>query len=377
LGEVDVTFDLGSVLDVLTGVGSSGLLAEGLDPAETLVVIDGALADLPHLSRLVAAGNVITVSAGEPTVASVQDVVDRARCATVGTVVAIGGGSALDTGKITAAMLGNERPVTDHLLSANPVERSVRLIGVPTTAGSGAEVTRTCVLSHEGRKSWMWDQALVPDTVVLDPELTVGMPTTVTVATGLDAFVHAVEAFTNVVRDETADRAALAAVATIPGALTRVVASPEDVQFRRLMLEAATTAGVAIDRCGTALAHCVGHALAGLSKIPHGLAVALGLRATLEWSMPGDQGRYAAVADAIRTGAGVEALTELTDELYQAVGFDEALRVYAVEPLDADALAASMESPENRPMAAVNARAPQPGDLADISLMVADMWNRR
>lgn len=372
-----MTFDLGSVLDVLTGVGSSGRLAEELDPAETLVVIDSALVDLPQLRRLVDSGNVITVSAGEPTVESVQAVVDHARTARVGTLVAAGGGSALDTGKITAAMLGNQRPVTDHLLSANPVDRSVRLVAVPTTAGSGAEVTRTCVVSHEGRKSWMWDQAFVPDTVVLDPELTVGMPQIVTVATGLDAFVHAVEAFTNVARNETADRAALAAVATIPRALPRVVAAPEDVESRRLMLEAATTAGVAIDRCGTALAHCVGHALAGFSRIPHGLAVALGLRATLEWSIPGDPGRYAAVADAIRPGAGGEALIGLIDALYHAVGFDEALRVYALEPLEAAALAASMDTPANRPMAAVNARAPQPGELGEIAMMVAHMWNHR
>lgn len=371
------TFDLDSVLDVRTGAGSSGGLADGLDPASTLVVIDGALADLPHLGRLVGTGNVITVSAGEPTVESVQDVVDRARSVTAETVVAVGGGSALDTGKITAAMLGNERPVADHLLSANPIDRSVRLVAVPTTAGSGAEVTRTCVVSHAGRKSWMWDQALVPDTVVLDPELTVGMPRTVTVATGLDAFVHAVEAFTNVVRNETADRAALAAIATIPRALPRVVTAPDDVEFRRSMLEAATTAGVAIDRCGTALAHCVGHALAGFSKVPHGLAVALGLRATLEWSIPGDPGRYAAVADAIRPGAGVEALTELIDALYQAVGFDEALRTYTIEPLEADELAASMDTPENKPMAAVNARSPAPGDLAEIAVLVAEMWNHR
>ncbi len=373
---MSVAFELSAVLDVKTGVEASGRMAEQLDRSTTLVVVDGMLVDTPGLGPLMDAGTVMAVAAGEPTVASVQALADRARSQSASTVVAIGGGSALDTGKITAAMLGHSAPVTDFLLCANPVQRSVRLIAVPTTAGSGAEVTRTCVLSHEGRKSWMWDEALVPDTVVLDPTLTVGMPEAVTVATGLDAFVHAVEAFTNVNRDNVADKAALAAIATIPTALPRVVAIPEDIEGRRAMLESATTAGVAIDRCNTALAHCVGHAIAGFSKIPHGLAVALGLRATVRWSIEGDPDRYAAVAGAMQPGRSLDALVDLVDELYEAVGFEAVLRRYTSDLLDPVALAAAMDTDENRGMAAANARAPRAGELLDIAGMVTAIWNR-
>jgi alcohol dehydrogenase len=374
--EVAVAFELSSVLDVKTGIGATSGVTTELDRSATLVIVDGMLVDAPGLGPLMDAGTVMTVAAGEPTVASVQELADRARSRAASTVVAIGGGSALDTGKITAAMLGHSSPVTDFLLCANPVQRSVRLIAVPTTAGSGAEVTRTCVLSHEGRKSWMWDEALVPDTVVLDPALTVGMPESVTVATGLDAFVHAVEAFTNVNRDNVADRAALAAIAAIPAALPRVVANPEDLEGRRVMLEAATTAGVAIDRCSTALAHCVGHAIAGFSKIPHGMAVALGLRATLEWSIEGDPDRYAAVAAAMQPGCSLDALSDLVDDLYRAVGFETALRRYTAEPLEPAELAAAMDTAENRGMAAANARAPQTHELVDVASMVTAIWNR-
>ncbi len=371
-----MAFELGSVLDVKTGTGTASMLATGLDRSATLVIIDGMLVDAPGLGPLMDAGTVMTVAAGEPTVASVQGLADLARSRAASTVVAIGGGSALDTGKITSAMLGHSAPVTDFLLCANPVQRNVRLVAIPTTAGSGAEVTRTCVLSHEGRKSWLWDEALVPDTVVLDPALTVGMPEAVTVTTGLDAFVHAVEAFTNVNRDNVADRAALAAIAAIPGALPRVVVDPEDLEARRVMLEAATTAGVAIDRCSTALAHCVGHAIAGFSKIPHGLAVALGLRATLKWSIEGDPDRYAAVAGAMQPGRGLDALVDMVDDLYGAVGFDSALRRYTTEPLDPSALAAAMDTAENQGMAAANARAPQADEFADVASMVTAIWNR-
>jgi alcohol dehydrogenase len=371
-----VAFELGSVLDVKTGVGAAGRLAEQLERSTTLVVVDGMLVDAPGLAPFMEAGTVLAVAAGEPTVSSVQALADQARSQAASTVVAIGGGSALDSGKIAAAMLGHAAPVADFLLCANPVTRSVRLIAVPTTAGSGAEVTRTCVLSHEGRKSWMWDAALVPDTVVLDPALTVGLPEAVTVATGLDAFVHAVEAFTNVNRDNVADKAALAAIATITTALPRVVADPENLEGRRAMLEAATTAGVAIDRCNTALAHCVGHAIAGFSKIPHGLAVALGLRATLRWSIEGDPDRHAAVAGAMMPGRSLDALVDMVDALYHAAGFETAFRRYTGEPLDQEALAAAMDTAENRGMAAANARAPRADELSDIAGMVTAIWNR-
>jgi alcohol dehydrogenase len=234
--EVDVGFELGSVLDVVEGVGAVERIVPSLDRDRTLVVVDAALVDAPGLGPLTRTGTMMTVTPGEPSTDSVQDLADRARALDVATVVAVGGGSALDTGKITASMLGHADPVTDFLLCANPVRRSVRLVGIPTTAGSGAEVTRTCVLSHEGHKSWMWDEALVPDTVVLDPTLTVGMPPVVTVATGLDAFVHAVEAYTNRNRDGVADRAALKAIAAIPSALPRVVEAPDDLDARRRML---------------------------------------------------------------------------------------------------------------------------------------------
>jgi alcohol dehydrogenase len=375
-GEVDVEFELGSVLDVVEGVGSVGGIVPGLDMDRTLVVVDAALVDASGIGPLTDTGVVMTVSPGEPSTDSVQDLADRARARDANTVVAVGGGSALDTGKITASMLGHTDPVTDFLLCANPVRRSVRLVGIPTTAGSGAEVTRTCVLSHEGHKSWMWDQALVPDTVVLDPVLTVGMPTVVTVATGLDAFVHAVEAYTNRNRDEVADRAALAAIAAITSALPRVVGAPDDLDARRRMLAAATTAGVAIDRCSTALAHCVGHALARFSKIPHGLAVALGLCATLEWSQHGDPDRYTAVAQAMARTASHTDLVDLVDGLWGEVGFDPALRRYTGDPLDPVELAAEMDTPENRPMAAANARAPEGPELMGIASMVASIWNR-
>jgi alcohol dehydrogenase len=371
-----MVFELESVVNVRSGPGAGTAMASELAGSAILTIVDAMLVDAPGLQPLLEAGTVMTVSAGEPTVESVEELVERARSGHADTVVAVGGGSALDTGKITAAMLGHTGAVSDYLLAAKPVERSVELVAIPTTAGSGAEVTRTCVLSHEGRKSWMWDQALIPDTVVLDPELTVGMPVTVTVATGLDAFVHAVEAFTNVNRDDIADTAALAAIATIPTALPRVVADPGDLGGRRAMLEAATSAGFAIDRCSTALAHCVGHALAGFSKIPHGLAVALGLRATLQWSMQGDPARYAAVAAAMTPGGRLEDLVDRVDELYDAVGFQDVLRRYRTKSLDAAALATAMDSAENRGMAAANARAPQADELIDVASMVTAIWNR-
>lgn len=340
------------------------------------LVVDASLIDLPAVAPILYDGfQVVAVAPLEPSTDSVEGAVRRAREIGATAVVAVGGGSALDTGKIAAAMTCADGAVTDHLMCARPLDRRVRLVAVPTTAGSGAEVTRTCVLSHEGRKTWMWDEALVPDVVVLDPLLTLGLPEPATVATGLDAFVHAVEAYTNRYQDPLGDEAALAALADIPSALPRVVEAPDDVDARRRMLEAATTAGIAINLNNTALAHCVGHALAALSPVPHGLAVALGLRATLEWCLETGAAAYREVAQAIAPGSTPADLPALVDELYERVGFCAHLARFATAPLDVERLAAEMAAPENRPMATSNVRRPETEELADVAAMVAEWWS--
>ena len=139
----------------------------------------------------------------------------------------------------------------------------------------------------ESRKVWTWGDALLPDLIVLDPEATATMPPVVTTRTGLDAFVHALEAVTGQRRDQRPPEPALAAVELVRDHLPYAVADGSDLRARAAMQEAAYLAGTAIDGCGTGIAHAIGHALGSLHHVPHGVAVAVGLEAALAWNVEG------------------------------------------------------------------------------------------
>ena len=154
------------------------------------------------------------------------------------------------------------------------------MIAIPTTAGTGAEVTATAVFAGpDGKKLWVHDAAAKPDVVILDPETTVSLPPTLTAWTGLDAFVHALEACTNRRRFAAADVHSFLALQLIAGALENGGENadrpcrPRPSAARRRLCPA-----IGIDACGTAIAHTISHALAGLGPIHHGFATALGAR---------------------------------------------------------------------------------------------------
>ena len=138
------------------------------------------------------------VPAGEPTARSVDAAADAVRAVrSIPVVIGVGGGSALDIAKQAAAVAGGPFGIEHYALGANALPVGPPVIAIPTTSGTGSEVTRTCVLSDRaGRKVWAWGDELLPRLVLLDPAATVTLPPAITAATGLDALVHAVEAVT-------------------------------------------------------------------------------------------------------------------------------------------------------------------------------------
>src|SRR5690606_28656964 len=133
----------------------------------------------------------------EPTAWSVDAAADAVRAVREPVVIGVGGGSALDTAKQAAAVAGGPFGLEHYVLGAHALPVGPPVPDIPTTSGPGSEVTRTCVLrDRAGRKVWVWADALRPRLVLLDAAATVTLPPTITAATGLDAFVHAVEAVT-------------------------------------------------------------------------------------------------------------------------------------------------------------------------------------
>jgi len=327
--------------------------------------LDRLRAVLPDIHTFVVAG-------GEPTCSEVNRAAEFARALTTPLILGVGGGSALDIAKQVAAVICAPEGIEHYLLCANPFLGRAPLITVPTTSGTGAEVTRTCVVSDDaGRKLWTWGEELLPDAVLLDPQVTASMPPFVTAATGLDALVHAIEAATSRRSNEVARASALHAVRLIREALPSAVRDGSNLHARQQMQEAALLAGIAIDNCGTGMAHCIGHALGTLYHLPHGVAVTVALEAAMPWNVE-EVEAYRQVAAAF--GCSVEALPAALSAFLDDTLLNEAVRRAPEAELQPAEIAATMRLPENLPMRSNNARQSSETDDLKLAQQTAERW---
>jgi alcohol dehydrogenase class IV len=209
---------------------------------------------------------------------------------------------------------------------------------------------------------WVWGAETKPERVILDPELTVTLPATLTAWTGLDAFAHALEACTNVRRHAWNDLYAHAALGLIAGALETAVHEPQNLAARGEMLLAAAYAGIAIDNCSAALAHNISHALAALGPVHHGFATALALEVILGWQVAADGGAFAAAAEACGLERDGIALAEWYSALLTRCGVERRLPPVFKRFSAAD-LAAEMRAPETQYMRQSTARAVTDADI--------------
>ncbi len=376
-----IAYELGAVPRVFVGPGAVDRLPEvvgGLGATSALLVVDQAVAATGWSTRVAATLEALPVvehpvPAGEPTVASVDAAADAARRLDGVVVIGIGGGSALDTAKQAAVVCAAAEGVSHYLLGARAFAGRRPIVAVPTTSGTGAEVTRTCILSDgQGRKVWTWGDEMLPDAVILDPTATASMPPHVTASTGLDALVHAIEACTAQRRNPLSTAAALHAMRLVLAHLPSAVAHAEDLAARQAMQEAALLAGIAIDNCGTGIAHAIGHALGSLYHVPHGTAVAIALDAALGWNVQGAPHAFEVIGAAL--GRAATELPEVLTDLFAATSFDRAVRHAPDMAFDARDVAAMMVAPENEPMVRNNCVVPDAADRLELAARTADRW---
>jgi alcohol dehydrogenase class IV len=309
---------------------------------------------------------VFLAPAGEPHVETVDEGARQIRLMDSPLVIGIGGGTALDIAKLIAGLAVSDRPMKHYLLCANPWQGSVPKIMIPTTSGTGAEVTRTCVLSDENNnKSWAWGDELSPELVMLDPQASKSLPAMITAATGLDALVHAVEAATSQSNNVISSANALQAIKLVNRNLKVCVDNPINLTARLNMQQAAYLAGIAIDNCGTGIAHNIGHSLGSLYNIPHGIAVTVGLMASLPWSLSTQMSAYQDVAVALNCKP--DELPKVLNKLLIEVNFSQCLKRYQSIIIDVVQLSICMQSTENIPMANNNSRLPQSNDWSVLA----------
>ncbi len=213
-------------------------------------------------------------------------------------VIGAGGGSAMDVAKAVSILLTNGGKAEDYLGLGKIKKPGVPKIMVPTTAGTGAEVTFTAVFINEKTRSkgGMNGDPLYPDVAVLDPALTVTLPQHVTAAPGIDAFTHALEAFVSTQSHVISDMYALEAISLISGNLAMAYANGANIKARTAMLMGSLLGGKALATAGVGLVHAMAYPLGGMFNIPHGLANAVLLPFVVDYNIIGNPEKFARIA---------------------------------------------------------------------------------
>ena len=262
--------------------------------------------------------DVFSEIAPDPDYAMVLAGITRLRSSGAQAILAVGGGSPMDCAKAMNLSHANgchPSKLTGLWLYARPRQRGLPFYAVPTTAGSGSEVTIAAIVADpEARsKRTIVDPKTLPDMVALDPRLTVGLPPSITAPTGMDALTHAVEAYLSTMATPQTDAWALAATTLIARALPRVHADGSDLRAREDMLLGSTLAGMAFTRAGVGYVHALSHQIGAIYHLPHGVVNAIVMPQVLRYSLPACASRIADLARAAGLGDGGQADTELAE----------------------------------------------------------------
>ena len=238
----------------------------------------------------------------DPTFAIVAEA--KKACSGCDAVVAVGGGSVMDTAKAVAAAVANHTSAEALAGMLKVRRRPLPLIAVPTTAGTGSETTVAAIISDTAThsKKQLLDPKLVPMFAILDPELTVGLPKHTTAHTALDALTHALEAYVAGYADEETDRQARIAVRLIFQYLPKVQEDPTDLEGREALLTASFFAGMAFTRTYVGYVHAFAHTIGGKFGVPHGLANAVLLPHIMRYYLPVCYKRFAELGRMLKLG---------------------------------------------------------------------------
>lgn len=330
-----------------------------------LVCTDAGLGDSDVLAEmragLIAAGHTVEVFAGtEPELPldGITACVARYRAFAPDVVVGLGGGSCLDMAKLVSLLLSCPGAAEDFY-GENKVLHAIRpVIALPTTAGTGSEVTPVAVLADPRRemKIGVSSPELIPHTAICDPELTLTCPPSLTAISGADALAHAIEAFAAIDRPPTdalafervfvgknvlSDRNALGAITLIARHLPTAVKDGADLGARGALMLASTLAGLAFGSAGTSAAHALQYPVGARTHTAHGLGVGILLPTTMAFNLPAATAPYAAIARALGLTGGddralAEALIGFVRALFRTIGLPATLADIGFAKTDID-----------------------------------------
>ncbi|MEM6619042.1 MAG: iron-containing alcohol dehydrogenase [Pseudomonadota bacterium] len=301
------TFNTVGALEFGAGrIARLGPLAHSMIGERVLLVTDRGLVDagiVTHATEILeSAGLQVLVFpdvVADPPEDIIAQAVDMARVSDVAGIIGLGGGSSLDVAKLVAVLAVGQEELSNMWGVGNVSGPRLPLILVPTTAGTGSEVTMVSIVTTgASEKMGVVSPWLLPDAAILDPELTYGLPAPVTAATGIDAMVHAIEAYASASPNNNPVSRALAckALGLMGRALEKAVTTPSDADARGDMLLGSMLAGQAFANSPVAAVHALAYPVGGHFKVPHGLSNALVLPHVLRFNCVTAPGPYAELA---------------------------------------------------------------------------------
>lgn len=332
-----VRFGPGRIAELADACRAAGI-------SRPLIVTDPGLAGLPMLARMKAllegAGLPAAIYSDvrpNPVEVNVMNGVAVLRAGGHDGVVAVGGGSALDCGKVIAFMAGQTRPmwdfedIGDWWTRADPAGIAP-IVAVPTTAGTGSEVGRAGVITNEEThtKKVIFHPAMMPKVVICDPELTVGLPARLTAGTGMDAFAHCLEAYCAPGYHPLADGIAVEGIRLVKEFLPRAVADGADIEARAGMMAAAAMGATAFQK-GLGAIHSLSHPVGALYDTHHGLTNAVFMPYVLKFNRAAIEPRIARLAAYIGLEASFDAFLAWVLELRRETGIPHTLAGLGVD----------------------------------------------
>jgi alcohol dehydrogenase class IV len=331
---MEKTFSFTGAKKIVFGRGSFERLGEyigELGGKRPIVVIDKNLADAGYREKIAALFEGIGMTytlydkvEAEPPLELADESATIALKKKSDIVIGIGGGSAMDTAKALSVIAANKGKAKDYLGLNNVPGPGLPKIMVPTTAGTGSEVTFTSVFIRNDlkKKEGMNSPYLYPEIALLDPVLTLSVPSAVTASTGVDAFCHALESYTSKIASPMSEMFSLEAIDLIASNLRTCVHNGDDIAAREAMLLGSLYAGLGLANAGVTAVHSLSYPLGGKYGIPHGMANTILLPAVMQFNLPGAIEKFAVVAEIM--GEVVEDLS-LREAADMAVGAVEEL----------------------------------------------------
>lgn len=319
------------------GPGVSNLIGreiEALGAKRVLVITDRGVRNTGLVDKIL--GDILKTGASvevfdgiepNPRDTTIQAATDLARRFETELLVAVGGGSPIDAAKGVGLLLSHGRTLRDYEGLGRVPGPIKPVIAIPTTAGTGSEVTFWAVITDTQRKLKMsiGSSHIAPVAALVDPELTLSLPPSLTAFTGMDALTHAIEALTARVSNPVTDALAIAAIELISGHLRQATAHGDDLNARAAMLVGSLLAGLAFGNSDVGAVHCMAEALGGMYDTPHGLANAIFLAEVMQFNAIAAPDKYARVAAAMgedTTGLPLETAADLAVKAVQRLSCD-------------------------------------------------------